>query len=58
MMPGYVITPKGHMRPFTEWREIRRGYNKGMFEIAMPNGRPKRLIVNRNQIHRFPREEG
>ena len=52
---GLVFEPKrGHVRPFTEYREIRRGRNRGRIEIKIKVGRASKVIVDPDAIRRFP----
>ena len=44
----------GNKRPFTEWREIIKGRNKGMIEIVLPEGKVK---IQKSAIERWPKEE-
>ena len=56
-MVGFVVEPKqGLVRPFVEWRAIRRGRNKGRVEVRLPTGRPKRVIVDPEAVRRWPTE--
>ena len=41
---------------FDKFREIRKGKDKGKFEIFIKPSNPKRMIVERGQINRFPVE--
>ena len=42
----------GALRPFMEWREIRRGQRKGWFEVLLCGARKK--VVAPDKIRRFP----
>lgn len=58
-MVGLVVEPKrGMVRPFVQWRAIQRGRNKGRVEVCLPTGRPKRVIVDREAVRRWPAEGG
>ena len=54
--PGRVWIPgsKGKFKPFLDFREIRKGKNKGKFEIILQPSRPKKIIVERDDIKFFP----
>lgn len=54
MRCGFVRDRKDNLRPFREIREIQRGRNKGRFEVKLPNGRPQKIVVRKEGIHRFP----
>jgi len=57
---GYVLTPRGQVRPFFEYRKIQKGKNKGSLEITLPSGyarskvHPKSVIVKPDAVRRFP----
>ena len=54
--PGWAwleAKPSG-WRPFTEFREIRKGNNAGKFEIVLPPRKSKKVIVERSAIRSFP----
>ena len=58
-MVGFVVEPKqGLVRPFVAWRAIRRGRNKGRYEVELPTGRPRRVIVDREAVRRWPTKQG
>lgn len=44
----------GNTRPFTKYREIKKGTNKGKIEITLPECK---VIINKNQIERWPKGE-
>ena len=44
----------GNTRPFTKFREITKGKNKGKIEVTLPECK---LIINKNQIERYPKGE-
>jgi hypothetical protein len=48
---------KGKVRPFTDYRTIQRGKNRGRVEISTPNGRPKRVIVDQEAVRRWPKKK-
>lgn len=54
--PGRVWIPgdKGKFKPFTEFREIRKGKNKGKIEITIQPSRPKKIVVDPSAIKFFP----
>ena len=55
MVCGYVYDPRGRVRPFLKWREIREGKFKGLFEVTLPSGpRPRTIRVHAESIRRFP----
>ena len=58
MKYGFVRTDKGNLRPFLAIREIQRGRNKGRFEVKLPSGRPQKIVVRKEEIHRFPAKDG
>lgn len=54
-MCGYVRY-KGNVRPFLEWREIRRGRRKGWIEVMIGKER-KKVVLHKRHFIRFPKEE-
>lgn len=53
--PGWLWwNPKGRWRPFVEFREIRKGKNKGKFEVILPAQPARKVIVERGMIRSFP----
>lgn len=53
--PGWIwYEKKGRWRPFTEFREIRKGKNAGMFEVLLPATPARKVIVPRGAIRSFP----
>jgi hypothetical protein len=57
MKPGWVwINGKGQWRPFVEWREIRKGRNKGKMEVVLPPMSGRRILVDRSAIKSYPVE--
>lgn len=53
--PGMVRLDKGGVKPFTAFREITRGKNKGKIEVTLSNG--KKQKVNPDQIREYPAEK-
>ena len=55
--PGWIwYEKKGRWRPFTEFREIRKGKNAGKFEVVLPAQPARKVIVERGKIRSFPVE--
>ena len=55
--PGRVWIPgdKGRWKPFLEFREIRKGLNRGKLEIVIePAVKPKRIIVEKTAVKFYP----
>ena len=52
-MPG----DKGRFKPFTDFRIINKGKNKGRVEIVLPARPERRIIVDREAIKSFPVQE-
>lgn len=52
--PGKVYLDKGGVKPFFEYREIKRGnvLNKGKYRVTLTNG--KTVTVNKEAIREFP----
>lgn len=57
---GLVWVPggKGRFRPFMEFREIRKGRNKGRIEVLLPASDARRVIVDKESIRRYPAASG
>jgi len=57
--PGRVWIPggKGRWKPFTEFREIRKGKNRGKVEIIIRPSKPKKIVVEKSAIKLFPTYE-
>ena len=57
--PGLVWIPgeKGKVKPFTGFRKIERGKNKGKYEVVIQPSNPKKLIVEASAIRKFPELE-
>ena len=55
--PGKVFLEKGGVKPFFEYKEIKRGnvLNKGKYRVTLTNG--KTVIVNKEAIREFPQED-
>ena len=51
---GFVRVPKGQLKPFRDFRQIRRGRRKGQFEVRLFSGFPKKVVVHEDEIQRFP----
>ena len=59
MQHGLVVEPRrGHVKPFRQWREIRRGKNRGRYEVAVPNYRTRHIIVDADAVRRWPGKGG
>jgi len=54
--PGLVWVPGDHgmFRPFVEFREIRKGKNRGRVEIILRPSKPKKIIVEKESIKAYP----
>jgi len=44
----------GNTRPFTKWREISKGKDKGRIRVTLLS---KEITVNKANIERYPKEE-
>lgn len=57
--PGrvWIENKGGGYKPFIEFREIRRGKDKGKFEIILQPSRPRKIIVPISAIKYFPTQE-
>ena len=57
--PGRVWIPgnKGRWKPFLEFREIRKGANRGKLEVVIEPARPKKIIVEKSAVKAFPTYE-
>jgi hypothetical protein len=53
--PGFARVPKGQVRPFLEYEEVKKGVDKGKLRILLPNG--KRVIVPKTAVRRYPKEQ-
>jgi len=53
--PGMVRLDKGGVKPFTEYREIKRGKDSGKIEITLATG--KKVKVQPEQIREYPSQE-
>jgi len=53
--PGMVRLDKGGVKPFTEYREIKRGKDSGKVEITLAIG--KKVKVQPEQIREYPSQE-
>lgn len=58
--PGRVWIPgdKGRFKPFSEFREIRKGKDKGKIEVIIQPSSPKKVVVEKSAIKYFPTYEG
>ena len=57
--PGRVWVPgKEQFKPFLDFREIRKGKNKGKIEIIIQPSQPKKIVVEKSAIKVFPTYEG
>ena len=55
---GLVVIPKkGHVLPFLEFREIRRGKNKGQLEVTIAGTRSRKVKVYPTAIRRYPTQD-
>lgn len=52
--PGKVYLDKGGVKPFFEYREIKKGLAKGKIEVTLTNG--KKVTVNPERIREYPSE--
>jgi len=54
--PGLVWVPgdRGMFRPFEQFREIRKGKNRGRVEIILRPSKPKKIIVDKESIRTYP----
>jgi len=56
--PGWVWVPrKDQFQPFNEFREIRRGNNKGRIEVTLPAKPPRKVVVEKKAIRSLPTYE-
>lgn len=53
--PGWVwYEKKGNFRPFTEFRQIAKGKNKGKVEVLLPATPARRVLVDPTSIRSYP----
>ena len=56
--PGlvYIETKSGGYRPFTEFRQIKRGKKKGLVEVLLSARKARRVLVHPSKIRSYPVE--
>lgn len=56
IVPGWAFLPvkAKNKVPFTEFREIRKGKNKGKIEITVPSRKSYKVKVSTSAITRWP----
>lgn len=53
--PGWLwYEKKGSFRPFTEFRQIQKGRNKGKVEITLPATPARKVLVDPSSIRSYP----
>ncbi|MFH2074227.1 MAG: hypothetical protein ABIJ57_02595 [Pseudomonadota bacterium] len=53
--PGWVwYEKKGNFRPFTEFRHIAKGRNRGKVEVLLPAAPARRILVDPGSIRSYP----
>lgn len=53
--PGWVwYEKKGSFRPFTEFRQIAKGRNKGKVEVTLPATPARKVLVDPASIRSYP----
>lgn len=54
--PGWVWIekPKGQFKPFTEFRQIQKGKNRGKVEVTLPATPARRVLVDPGSIRSYP----
>ena len=60
MKNGWVwVERKNQWQPFTEFREIMEGKDKGAIEVILPTRKKKKIVVNKTAIRAaYPVERG
>jgi len=54
---GWVwVERKSQWQPFTDFREIRKGKNKGAVEVTLPARKERKIIVQKTAIRAYPAE--
>lgn len=55
LKPGWVwYEKKGNFRPFTEFRQIQKGKNKGKIEVLLPATPARKVLVDPGSIRSYP----
>ena len=55
LRPGWVwYEKKGSFRPFTEFRQIIKGKNKGKIEVTLPATPSRKVLVDPASIRSYP----